>query len=61
MKATDRVNFEIDDCRTTYKLVGFGRLKIDGLFSARMMDKVARFRPGLLEIETGITILMLRG
>ena len=53
MKATDRVNFEFDECRTTCRLFGIGGLRIEGLFSPRMMDKVATFRPGLLVIEIG--------
>lgn len=53
MKTTDRVNFEFDECRTICRLCGIGGLKIVGLFSARMVDKVARFRPGLLVIEIG--------
>ena len=32
MKATDRVNFEFDECRTTCRLFGIGGLRIDGLF-----------------------------
>ena len=53
MKATDRVNFEFDECRTTCRLFGIGGLRIEGLFSPRTMDKVATFRPGLLVIEIG--------
>ena len=53
MKATDRVNFEFDECRTTCGVFGIGGLRIDGVFSPRKMDKVATFRPGLLIIEIG--------
>ena len=53
MKGTERVNFEFDECRTTCRLIGIGGLRIDGLFSPRMMDEVATFRPGLLMIEIG--------
>ena len=51
MKATDRVNFEFDERRTTCRLFGIGGLRIYGLFSPRMMDKVATFKPGIFMIE----------
>jgi len=53
MKATDRVSFEFDKCRTTCRLFGVGGLRIDRLYSE--VDKVARSRPGLMMIDIGTT------
>ena len=53
MKATDLVNFEFDESKTTCRLFGIGGLKISALLSTKILDKVSKFRPELLMIEIG--------
>ena len=55
-KAVGRVNFEFDEFRTTCRMFGIGGLRIDGMISVIMSDKVGRLSPGILLLRSELSI-----